>query len=107
MVLGLSVALVVAQDRAPVRTVKDGILDEVRLYAEKLPAGTKVAIRPFSATTADLTEGDKEKDETKKMQADGLTILADEFVTQMKELGPFAEDIAKFMSARANGKDLK
>lgn len=104
MVLGLSVALVVAQDRAPVRTVKDG---KVRLYAEKLPAGTKVAIRPFSATTADLTEGDKEKDETKKMQADGPTILADEFVTQMKELGPFAEDIAKFMSARANGKNLK
>jgi hypothetical protein len=33
MVLGLSMALLVAQDRAPLRTVKNGILDEVQLLA--------------------------------------------------------------------------
>ncbi len=77
-----------AEDRV-VRTVKEGIIDEARLYVEKLPASTSVVIRPFSATDEDIVEGEK-KDETKKMQADGPKILADRFVEKLKELGPFA-----------------
>jgi hypothetical protein len=40
----------VAQDRRPVRTIEDGILDEITLFVEKLPSTTRVAIRSFSAT---------------------------------------------------------
>ena len=52
-----------AQGLSPIRTVKGGILDEVKLYVEKLPASTHVAIRQFSATDADIVKGDK-KEET-------------------------------------------
>jgi len=78
-----------AEDR-PVRTIKDGIIDEAKLYAEKLPAATAVVIRPFSATDADITEGEK-KEETKKMQATGPKILGDRFVAKLKEFGPFSD----------------
>jgi hypothetical protein len=70
--------------------VKGGILDEVKLYAEKLPASTRVVMRPFSATDADIVKGDK-KEETKTMQADGPRMLAERFVAKLKELGPFTD----------------
>jgi curli biogenesis system outer membrane secretion channel CsgG len=83
----LSVALV-AQSPAPVRTVKDGILDELTLYVEKPPRTSSVAIRSFSATDADIVQGEK-KDETKKLQTDGPRLLAEAFVTAVKESGAF------------------
>ena len=85
-----STAPVQAQQGSPIRTVKGGILDEVKLYAEKLPASTKAVIRPFSATDADIVKGDK-KEETKTMQADGPRMLAERFVAKLKELGPFTD----------------
>jgi hypothetical protein len=90
LVAALGVSLV-AQDRAPVRTIKDGVLDEIRLFADRPPQTVRVAIRPFSATAADLTEGETDKDETKRMQADGPKLLADQFVAELKERGPFSD----------------
>jgi len=79
-----------AQDGSPIRTVKGGILDEVKLYTEKLPPSTHVVIRPFSATDADIVKGEK-KEETKTMQSDGPRMLAERFVARLKELGPFTD----------------
>ena len=78
-----------AQDKV-VRTIKDGIIDEAKLYVEKLPAATVVVIRPFSATDSDIVEGAK-GDETKKMQTDGPKILAEQFVAKLKGFGPFTD----------------
>jgi hypothetical protein len=74
----------------PVQTVKGGVLDEIKLFSAKLPATKVVVIRPFSATDADLTEGDK-KEETKKMQPIAPGMLADEFVSKVKTMGAFTE----------------
>ncbi len=74
----------------PVDTVKDGILDEIKLFAAKPPAAKTVAMRPFSATDADITEGEK-KEETKKMQPIAGGVLGDEFVAKLKSMGPFTE----------------
>jgi hypothetical protein len=83
-------AAVPAQDRSPIRTVKGGVLDDIKLYVDKLPASNHVVIRRFSATDADIVNGEK-KDETKTMQADGPRMLADRFVVKLKELGPFTD----------------
>ncbi len=79
-----------AAQGTPVQTVKDGIVDEVKLYVAKLPDTKVVAIRPFSATDADITEGEK-KDETKQMQPIAPGILADEFVAKLKAQGAFSD----------------
>lgn len=75
---------------SPLQTVKGGFVDEVKLYVARLPETKVVVMRPFSATDADITEGDK-KDETKKMQPIAGRTLGDEFVAQLKKLGPFTE----------------
>ena len=75
---------------SPVQTVKGGIVDEVKLYVAKLPETKVVAMKPFSATDADLKEGDK-KEDTKKMQPIAGRTLGDEFVGQLKKMGPFTE----------------
>jgi Domain of unknown function (DUF4410) len=85
---GSALAPLDAQNRP--RTIKEGILDEAELYVDKLPAVARVAIRPFSATDADITEGEK-KDETKKMQVDAPPMLAARFAEKLKEFGPFTE----------------
>ena len=74
-----------AQDK-PVKTIKEGMLDQIKLYVEKPPSTTRVAMKPFS--TADL-EGDSE--ETKKMRGDAPGMLADRFAAKLKELGPFTD----------------
>jgi hypothetical protein len=79
-----------AQAGAPAQTIKDGILDEIKLYTPTPPAGKVVVIRPFSATDADIVNGEK-KEETKKMQDEAPKLLADEFVAKLKSLGPFTE----------------
>ena len=73
---------------SPVQTVKGGILDEAKLFTAKLPATKVVVMRLFSATDADLTQGDK-KDDTKKMQPIAPGLLADEFVAKIKTMGVF------------------
>jgi hypothetical protein len=90
--LTLAASTGLAEDQA-LRTVKGGILDEAKLYVEKLPAPATVVIRPLSATDADLVNGDK-KDETRKMQVDGPKIFTDEFVAKLKGMGPFTEVLA-------------
>jgi hypothetical protein len=91
VVSGLTVATSagLAEDQV-IRTVKGGILDEAKLYVDKLPTVTTVVIRPLSATDGDLVNGDK-KDETKKMQVDGPKMFTDEFVAKLKGMGPFTE----------------
>jgi hypothetical protein len=81
-----------AQDK-PVRTIKEGILDQIKLYVEKPPSTARVSIRPFS--TADL-EGESE--ETKKMKGDAPGMLAERFSAKLKELGPYT-DIAPLANA--------
>jgi hypothetical protein len=78
-----------AQDK-PVRTIKDGVIDQAKLYAEKLPAATVVVIRPFSATDADIVEGEK-KEDTKTMQGEAPKLLAEQFVAKLKGFGPFTD----------------
>ena len=89
----LGTARPLAQDPSPVRTLKDGMLDEIKLYVDKLPPSTRVVIRPFSATDADLVNGER-KEETKTMQADGPRMLSERFVVKLKEFGPFADVLA-------------
>src|SRR5262245_11026648 len=93
MALGLLVSIAVVlsareqtTERAPVRSIKDGLLDEIKLYIDKPPMAA-VVIRPFSASDSDIVNGEK-KDETKTMQADGPRMLAEQFVARLKEKGP-------------------
>ena len=71
------------------RKVKAG-LDEVRLYASEPPSTQRIVIQLFSATDADIKEGEK-KDETKTMQADGPRMLAERLVAKLKDFGGFGE----------------
>lgn len=98
---GLAVSAL-AQDRAPVRTIKEGILDEIRLYVDRPPQTSRVAMRPFSAAASDLTEGETDKEETKRMQTEGPKLLADEFARQLKERGPFTEVVVLSTDGPAN-----
>lgn len=95
--LSASVRTAAAQIPRAVKTIEDGILDEIALYTEKLDASaaTPVVMRPFSATDSDLGtggEGGKEqrKAEAKTIQEKGPTMLADAFASKLKSLGPFS-----------------
>ena len=78
--------------QTPVQSIEDGALDQIKLYVEKLPSTTAaVVIHPFSATDADLTEGDKTSEDVKTMQKEAPSLLAESFVTSLKKLGPFTE----------------
>jgi len=88
--VGSRTATVLLAQGSPVQTVKGGIVDEVKVYVAKLPETKVVVMRPFSATDADLAEGDK-KDDTRKMQPIAGKTLGDEFVAQLKKMGPFSE----------------
>lgn len=79
-----------AQTGSPVRTVKGGLLDDIKLYVDKPPPWPRVAIRPFSALDSDIVSGEK-KEETKTMQADGPRMLAESFVAKLKDMGPYTE----------------
>jgi hypothetical protein len=79
-----------AQGGKPVKTVESGVLDKIELFVDKAPAATAVVMRPFSATDADITEGEK-KEETKTIQAEGPHMLAEQFVAKLRELGPFKD----------------
>jgi hypothetical protein len=87
---GVSRPVTVLAQGSPVRTVKDGILDEIKLFTAQPPASKVVVIRPFSATDADIVNGDK-KDETKKMQLTAPDVLNAAFVPKLKAMGPFTD----------------
>jgi len=70
----------------PIRTVKDGVLDQIKLYVEKPPSAVRAAMKPFSG---EGIQGDSE--ETKKMKVDAPGLLAERFVLKLKELGPFTD----------------
>jgi hypothetical protein len=98
--LGL-VAVVVAAEQGekpgkPVRSIKDGVLDQIVLYVAALPAdvSTIVAMRLFSGLDADLgTGGDggkqDRKDEATTMKTEGPRLLGERFVASLKEAGPY------------------
>jgi hypothetical protein len=85
----LQIGRLVAQEKTPVQTVKDGVLDEIRLYVDKLPGTTRLVIRPFSATDADITH--EKNEDTKTMQASGPAMLASRVAAKLKQLGPFTD----------------
>jgi hypothetical protein len=87
----LTALMVPLAAQSPVRTIEDGALDEIKLYVEKLPSAAHVAIRPFSATDADLTEGAKDSEDTKKMQTEAPGMLSDSFAARIKKLAPATE----------------
>jgi hypothetical protein len=74
------------------REVKGGILDVIKLYVEKAPSATVIAVRPFSAADADIVYGEK-KEETKTVQAAGPRLLAERLVTELKRNGHFQDTI--------------
>ena len=75
--------------QSPVRTVKDGLLDEIKLFTATPPASKVVVIHPFSATDADIVNGDKGQ-ETKKMQTTAPDILNEAFL-KLKSMGGFTD----------------
>lgn len=89
--LALAAALAVAfqcisaaQGR-PVKSIKDGLLDEIKLYVDKPPAATQVVMIPFTADERVKADND----DTKKMLVDGPGMLAEHFSARLKELGPY------------------
>jgi hypothetical protein len=76
----------IAGQGKPVKEIKEGALDLIKLYAEKPPAAMRVVMKPFS--TAGV-EGDSE--ETKKMKVDAPPMLATQFATKLKALGPYTD----------------
>jgi hypothetical protein len=88
MLLALTLSTASFAADKPVRTIKDGILDEARLFVDKPPQAKTVVVRLFSATDADIVEGEK-KDETKTMQADAPKMLAERIVEKLKDYGTF------------------
>jgi len=89
--------VVAAQSSKPIQTVKDGALDVIVLYVDKPPVSpnTAVVMRHFSGLDADLgtgAEGGKQERqiEAKTIKTEGPKVLAEEFVKQLKSLGPYA-----------------
>jgi hypothetical protein len=111
LLLGFGVtalALVPAEPavQSPVKTVKDGVLDEIALYVAKPPAtpATAVVMRPFSSAEADLGTGGEgggegQQADAKTIKASGPTALAEKFVSTLKSLGPYGNVTAADASA--------
>jgi hypothetical protein len=96
----LSVAVVLASfglplaAQAPVKTIEDGVLDKIQLFAAS--PGPKdslsVVIRPFDTSAADLGTGGKDgkdarQQEAKTMQNDGPRVLVEHFVAALEKSG--------------------
>lgn len=88
--VGVSRPITVLAQGSPVRTVKDGVLDEIKLFTATPPASKVVVIRAFSATDADIVNGEK-KEETRAMQVRAPNVLNESFVPKLKGLGPFTD----------------
>jgi hypothetical protein len=89
-----------AQDKGaaqqPIRTIREGLLDEIALYVDKLPstADTAVVMRKFSGLDADLGTGSENGKQSRQVEAktiksEGPNVLAEQFAKTLKERGPF------------------
>lgn len=94
--LPFSAFLVLAVARAgePVRVVEDGLLDEIKLYAETLPKASTVVVRTFDTSKAELGTGAEGGKDTrvaaaKQIQAAGPKLLSDSFVSTLVATGTF------------------
>src|SRR5262245_10236524 len=83
----------------PIRTIKDGVLDQIKLYVEKPPSTVNAVMKPFSG---EGVKGDSE--ETKKMKVDAPGMLAERFAHKLKELGPFT-DVSSLSSGASPAAD--
>ena len=86
-----------AQGR-PVKTIKDGLLDDIKLYVDKPPAATQVVMIPF--TPDERVKADNER--VGVMGVAGGNSL-DKLKSDTRDIG---QDIAKFLNAWATGKKL-
>ena len=82
----------------PVKTVKDGVLDEIVLYVTKPPStpATQIVMRPFSGLDADLGTGaaggkEERQTEAQTIKTAGPTVLGEQFVSTLKSLGPYQD----------------
>lgn len=82
--------------QAPLKTVKDGALDNIQVFVAALEQapGLAVVIKPFDASAADLGTGGKDgkdarQEEAKAMQNEGPRVLAERFVSTLEKSGPF------------------
>lgn len=82
--------------QTPVKTIEDGVLDKIALFAASLdrPSELTVVIKPFDATAADLGTGSKggkdtRQQEARTMQNEGPRVLAERFVSTLESSGPF------------------
>jgi hypothetical protein len=82
--------------QSPVKTVEDGVLDRIELFAASIdnPAAVSVAMRSFDASIADLGTGSKDGKETRQEEAqtmvrEGPRVLAERFVSTLSTSGPF------------------
>src|SRR5262245_64962527 len=96
---GIGWEITPAAQGKPVRTVKDGVLDQIKLYVEKPPSTVRAIMKPFSG---EGVEGDSE--ETKKMKVDAPGMLAERFTLKLKELGPFT-DVSSLSSGASPAAD--
>ena len=78
--------------QAPLKTVKDGALDNIQVFVAALEQapGLAVVIKPFDASAADLGTGGKDgkearQEEAKAMQNEGPRVLAERFVVDAGE----------------------
>ncbi len=87
MALLVSAGLLAQGRDKPIQTVKDGIMDQIRVYVAAPPGlSTPVRLRPFAADAAALgKDQDDLPDETKLVQRDVPTILRDHIVTGLKK----------------------
>ena len=99
MMIHLSVVLALTaagRAQAPVKTIEDGALDKITLFAAALDrdAHPVVVLKPFDASAADLGTGGKDgkearQQEAKTMQNEGPRVLAERFVTALDASGAF------------------
>jgi hypothetical protein len=79
----------------PLRTIKDGLLDEIAIYGVMpTPRTVAIAVRPFSAKDADLAAGGQKGElpkETKDLQDRGPRLLLGGLVDTLKELDAFVK----------------
>jgi hypothetical protein len=96
---GIGWEIAPAAQGKPVRTVKDGVLDQIKLYVEKPPSAMHAVMKPFSS---EGLKGDNE--DTKKMKVDAPGMLAERFASKLKELGPFT-DVSSLTSGASPAAD--
>jgi hypothetical protein len=93
----LALVTLISSAQTPVKTIEDGVLDRIELFAASLDGSNRVVvIRPFDASTADLGTGGKEGKDTRQqeaqtMQNEGPRVLAERFAAALAKDGPFKD----------------